>query len=76
MAQITVKELAEYLNDLVKAGYGKKKIVVADDNEGNAYHGMFYCGCHEPEQIKDTIEFSNGVYDSVTEDPNDIVIIG
>lgn len=76
MAQITVSILAEYLNDLVKAGYGEKKIVVADDNEGNSYHGMFYCGCHDPEQIKDAIEYSNGVYDSVTEDPNKIIIIG
>lgn len=74
--QVTVKDLAEYLNELVKAGMGNKKVVVADDNEGNAYHGMFYCGCHEPQQVKENIEFSNGLYDSQETNPNNLVIIG
>lgn len=74
--QIIVRELADYLNELVKLGFGDKKVVVADDNEGNAYHGMFYTGCHDPKQVKEAIEFSNGVYDSVTENPDELIIIG
>ena len=42
MKQLTVKQLYLLLAEEVKNGNGDKTIVVADDNEGNAYHGLFY----------------------------------
>lgn len=39
--QMTVKQLLKLCQEEVNKGNGDKFIVVADDNEGNGYHGMF-----------------------------------
>ena len=78
MEQMTVGMLVKLLIEACqkdpKVAY--KKIIVADDNEGNGYHGMFYHPTTDPQQVKDNIDFSNGVYDTDTEDPNELVILG
>lgn len=74
--QITVKELYEALGVLVRNGEGNKKVITADDNEGNGYHGIYYSVTAEPKDVKECINFSNGLYDSQEEDPNNLVIIG
>ena len=39
---ITVEELAKSCLAQLKAGNGKKKILLSDDDEGNGYHEMFF----------------------------------
>lgn len=76
MHQLTVKELRDELNELVLAGFGNKFCICADDEEGNAYHGIWYSVTSDPKQVKENIECSNGLYDSQETDCNNLVIIG
>lgn len=76
MEQIKVKDLYRDLAILMKEGRGDNYIVVADDEEGNGYHGIFFSVTDDPKDVRECIEFSNGLYGSVTNDPNKIVIIG
>lgn len=76
MTQITVEELYEDLKQLVESGAGNKKIVVADDSEGNGYHGAYYVVIADPRTIEYCITYSNGLTDSLETDYNNIVIIG
>ena len=76
MKQLTVLDLFKLLEQEVRNGNGNKSIVVADDNEGNAFHGLFYGITSEPTDIKENIENSNGIYDSQERDLNKIVILG
>ena len=74
--QITVKKLFSMVKEEMLKGNGNKKIVLADDTEGNGYHGMFFGFTSETNDVKECIECSNGVYDSETDDVNEIVILG
>lgn len=76
MTQMTVKKLFGELSSLMLEGKGDLKIVLADDNEGNGYHGCFYSITSDPKAVKENIEASNGLYDSQEENYNKIVIIG
>ncbi len=72
MGQLTVKELAAMLAEAVRKGYGDKKIVVSDDNEGNGYHGLFY-GL----TVNDVESVAGGmIYDSQETNPEKLVILG
>ena len=37
-----LKDLYQACKEQMEAGNGEKSLVVAADNEGNGYHGMFY----------------------------------
>lgn len=78
MEQMTVGMLVKLLIEACrkdpKVAY--KKIIVADDTEGNGYHGMFFAPTTDPEEVKGNIDVSNGVYDTNTSDPNELVILG
>ena len=78
MKQMTVKELILHLAQLAKSNPEvlNKYIVVADDNEGNSYHGLFYGITSEVDAVRDCIEFSNGISDSQYENPEQLVILG
>ena len=76
MGQLTVKQLYLLLRQEVEKGNGEKAIIVADDNEGNAFHGLFYGITSDITDIKEALEYSNGIYDSRETDPNKIVILG
>ena len=76
MAQLTVKDLYNNLVNEIRKGNGDKFIVVADDNEGNSFHGLFFGITSTVATVAEAIEYSNGVYDSVEKDPNKIVILG
>lgn len=71
---LLVKQLIEACKKDPKLAY--KKIIVADDTEGNGYHGMWFAPTTDPEVVKECIEASNGVYETDTEDPNELIIIG
>ena len=70
MNQITVKQLFHLCAQEIANGNRDKMIVVGDDNEGNGYHGLFYGFTH------DTKEFVDEIYDSVSVDPEEIIILG
>ena len=78
MKQMTVQALLDHLQEMVKTrpSCKNKYIVVADDNEGNSYHGLFYGLTVAPSDVKNIIEFSNGLSDSITDDTRDLVILG
>lgn len=37
-----LKNLYQACKQLMKEGHGEKSLIVAADNEGNGYHGMFF----------------------------------
>ena len=76
MQQITVKVLYDLIQGEIKKGNGDKLIVLSDDNEGNGYHGMYFGFTSSPKAVKENIEASNGVYDSDSDNPKEIVILG
>ena len=62
-------------NEILK-GNGNRLIVISDDSEGNGYHGMWFGVTSDVNEIADCLEVCNGVYDSETDEPNRIVILG
>jgi len=76
MEQMTVQKLFSELSSLMLEGRGNDKIIIADDNEGNGYHGCFYSCTSDPKEVKANIEASNGLYDSQETDYKHIVIVG
>jgi hypothetical protein len=78
--QMTVKQLLKLCQEEVKKGNGNKFIVVADDNEGNGYHGMFYGFSDAMEMEADLQEYGdsieNQIYDSCYTKPEEIIILG
>ena len=56
MDQLTVSELYKYCIKEIGKGNGNKHIVVADDNEGNGYHGLFYAFTPCTEEYQDEID--------------------
>lgn len=42
MEAVTVEQLANMCNNLVRGGKGKKKIMISSDDEGNEYHELFF----------------------------------
>lgn len=79
-SQMTVKKLLKLCQEEVKKGNGDKFIVVADDNEGNGYHGMFYGFTDAIELEADLKDFGdsveNQIYDSCYTNPEEIIILG
>ena len=75
---MTVKQLISHLQMVVKnnPSVADKYIVIADDNEGNSYHGMFYGLTFGQDQVKNIIECSNGISDSQITDTRKIVVLG
>lgn len=78
MEQMTLGKLIQELLAIYNADPKNryKKIIVADDEEGNGYHGMYYSPEADPDKVKDAINYSNGVYETDTEDPNELIILG
>lgn len=72
--QLTVKDLKELCERAIEEGYGERLIVVADDNEGNGYHGLFY-GL-ETFEIFNVEDIEGFVYDSTSTNPKEIISLG
>lgn len=70
MDQLTVKDLLQACKKECQNGNGDKFIVVADDNEGNGYHGMFYA--FTPVDEFDEEYF----YDTAETNKNNLIILG
>ena len=76
--QLTVGMLVKRLIEACKKDptIANKRIITGDDIEGNGYHGLWFDITSDPETVKECIEASNGVIESETEDPTQLVIIG
>lgn len=70
--QLTVKMLKALCEKQISNGNGNRMIVISDDNEGNGFHGLFYgfTPINKGEQSLFNIN------DSVSEDINEIIILG
>ena len=58
MKPITVKQLKEYCEEVIKAGHGNKVIMISQDDEGNGYHYLWYSFC-EPTEVYMTEDMIN-----------------
>ena len=78
MKQLTVNILYQLLKEAINEGYGDKILVVADDNEGNGFHGMFYGITYKEDEVKENLDtsFGRGLYDSQETNPKKLAIIG
>ncbi len=74
MDQIKLKELYQECKKLMEQGHGEKSLVVAADNEGNGYHGMFYTlTVITPENAGD---FSGLIGDNAEPNIHNIIVVG
>ena len=74
--QLTVRMLYKMALKEIHKGNGEKMVVISDDTEGNGYHGLFFGFTSSENGIKECLEASNGIYDSESENPQEIVILG
>jgi hypothetical protein len=72
MEQLTVKQLKKFVDKAIREGYGDRMIVISDDNEGNGFHGMFYGFTTFTQKEKNYFN----IYDSHSDDPDKIIILG
>ena len=72
MKQLTVKDLLRYCEQAIKNGHGDKNIVIADDVEGNGYHGLYY----DFTELERDLSYASLIYDSDTHSPADTIILG
>lgn len=74
MKQIKLKDLYQSCKEQMEAGNGEKSLVVAADNEGNGYHGMFYTlTVITPENVDG---FSGLIGDNADPDIYNIIVVG
>ena len=79
MQEVTVRELRDRLNMLIRRGLGNYPPIAADDNEENGYHGMFNNAViYESDMLDaETLENLNSkIGDSNVTDISKCVIIG
>ena len=74
MEQVKLKDLYEACKKAMKAGMGEKSLVVAADNEGNRYHGMFYTLL--PITKENVDDFRGLVYDNNENDLLNAIVVG
>ena len=77
MEGLTVGQLLNDINKLVAKDKSilNKKVLVADDEEGNAYHSLYFSITSKPNDVKECVEYSNGA-DIEISDYSKYVIIG
>lgn len=70
MRQMKLKDLYNACKKEMAKGNGEKTLVVANDNEGNEYHGMFFTisPCDE--------SYRNLIMDSQEYEPKNLLVIG
>ena len=69
---LTVRELASNAMALDMQGYGNKRILISEDDEGNGFHELFYAFIKDKSAIKEALENSNTPYF----DENEFVLLG
>lgn len=67
---MTVKELRDACEYMIKEGFGDKHVLISRDDECNGYHGLWYGFDFELENIKDAADtFHNH------DDPNEVILL-
>lgn len=75
MQAITIDELYRALARARKAGFGSKKILLSNDDEGNGYHECFFSIATDVKKFR--LSYNDLPYGVDLEDAeNDYVIIG
>jgi len=75
MQTVTVSELYKALAVACKAGYGDKKILLSNDDEGNGYHECFFTVSTDLKKFR--LSYNDLPYGVDVEDAEkDYVIIG
>ena len=74
MGGITVRELAQDCNELIKQGYGDKIVQISTDDEGNGYHTLYYSFTVDDQTLNDVAE--SGMLHDWELKPEDIVLLG
>ena len=74
---MTVNELYELCKEEIKLGNGDRNIIVADDEEGNGFHDLFFPFMHDSKMIEQILECSCTGYGQIsTTDPKRLIILG
>lgn len=78
MEAITVKQLADQLNKLIKEGKGNYQVFVTDDEECNGFHAAWYLGTVADELSEEDLKMWTEINSdaSVLKDPKKAVYIG
>jgi hypothetical protein len=74
MQALTVDELYKALGQARKDGFGKKKILLSNDDEGNGYHECFFSVATNTEEFG--LSYNDLPYGVEPEDLDNYVIIG
>lgn len=74
MKQLQLKDLYQLCLEQMKAGNGNKFLVLSNDNEGNAYHGMFYGITPITKAVSSM--YRNIIWDSKEMNTDNLLIIG
>lgn len=53
---LTVEELLEFCKEQVKAGNGKKHVILSGDDEGNSFHYLVYAFNEDVEGFSDNFD--------------------
>ena len=71
---MTVKELKNLCEEIINKGFGDHNVIVADDEEGNGYHDLFYPFMTNTEMVKSAVAWS--CCPGNISDPDHSVILG
>ena len=75
MKTVTVRELYDALAVACKSGFGNKKVLLSNDDEGNGYHECFFTLATDIKKFR--LSYNDLPYGVSPEDAeNDYVIIG
>ena len=69
--QMTVEDLLYECQAQIRAGNGRKKIVISSDDEGNSFHGLFWGFTYYDED-----EYKDLIFDSTANSAEDTIILG
>lgn len=74
MKQLKLKDLYKACKVQMEAGNGEKNLIVAGDNEGNFYHGMFFALTLITPDIEEG--FRDLIGDNSEPDLNNLIVVG
>lgn len=74
MAQVTLNELFHACAQMVKLGFGERKLIVPNDNEGNGYHGIYCLLTPITEDNKLAVDYM--LDDSEETNPMKLMVVG
>lgn len=71
--QITVNELYAMCVSAIGKGYGKRKIIISDDVEGNGFHGLYFgfCTVRQLDLFDDSC-----IVDTETNNEDELLVLG